>query len=103
MALTIAFRPSTDTAPHVPGDRRRASFKITFDSSYPTGGEVITAAMFGFTTILYVGINGATSAGKPVYWDGTASSLKVFSAIGTEVADTTNLATESVHLEVVGI
>jgi hypothetical protein len=100
MALTIAFKPSTDKAPRVPGSRRRAVVGITFDSSYPTGGETVLASDIGLVSI-DAAIVGLTSTGKPVYW--TGSKLKVFSAIGTEVSDTTDLSAEVVTVEFIGI
>lgn len=100
MALVIALSPTTDTAPRVPGSRRRGFYTVTCDSAYPTGGTTLTASAFGFVAIHTV-IVGNTSGGKPCFW--TGSKLKVFSAIGTEVTDTTSLATETVVLEVIGI
>lgn len=51
----------------VAGDLRYWSGTITFDSSYPTGGEAITAANFGFgSTIFILSMNGASGV-VPVF------------------------------------
>lgn len=100
MALSLAFSPTTDSSPRVPGTRRRAVFTVTFDDSYPTNGETLSASDCGLVAIHSV-ICGVTSTGKPLFW--TGSKLKVFSAIGTEVSNGTNLSSETAVIEVIGL
>lgn len=100
MAIALAFSPTTDTSPRVPGTRRRAFFTITCDDSYPTGGYTLTASTCGLVAIHTVNV-GNTSTAKPVFW--TGSKLKIFSSIGTEVVNGTNIATETMVVEVIGI
>lgn len=69
MALTIseaadALRPS-----HVVGDLKLKFVRVTFDSSYPTGGEAITPANFGMTRIIFVSVGAISDvATKHVRW-----------------------------------
>jgi len=51
--LTIAWAAGY---PIVTGNVRQAVVTITFDSSYPTGGESFTAADLGFTTLDFVSV-----------------------------------------------
>lgn len=98
MALTLPA--SADPTARVPGSRRDESVTLTLDSSYPTGGYTVAAALVGMTVIHNV-LVGVTSTGKPVFW--TGSKLKVFSAVGTEVSSTTDLSAETVVVYVRGI
>ena len=96
MALTVSLN-----RPTVFGDAKVASGTITFDSSYPTGGESLTPALLGLTSI-------ATFVGQPAidangcvipslkrstsvlfaYWVDTSTD----GAELAEVADTTDLS-----------
>jgi hypothetical protein len=100
MTISFAFIPTGDTSPKIPGTRRTSKVTVTLDSSYPTGGYSLTAATFGYSTILSVFVAN-TSTGKPCFW--TGSKLKVFSAIGTEVSNATDLSAETVILELGGL
>jgi hypothetical protein len=106
MALTISNQKV-----FVVGDRKESHADVTFDSSYPTGGESLTAADLGFDGELnYV------SGGVAVKSDGTLavlvaydyanSKLQAFksntAANPQEVADTASLATYKVRLRCVG-
>ncbi len=90
---------------------RIASF--AFDSSYPTGGEAITAAQFGFSQIVLVVVSerptGATGK-RIVQFDPAASKLVVLQGDNDGVADgafvefpdTTSLSSLVVDLLVIG-
>lgn len=94
MALTVeeVFRaPGTERQMHV--------HKVTFDSSYPTGGEALTAADLDWsdaaTNLVVLPLAGgytleydATNAKLLAYWvDTTVDGAKM-----SEVANTTNLS-----------
>lgn len=103
MGLTIA-----PVAKNVVGAQFEVIADITFDSSYPTGGESLTAAtLFGpsfgagvVTTILYVSAFSTTvPAVNDFFYDYTNKLLMAFvQATGVEVADTTSLATNIVRV-----
>lgn len=94
-ATTIAF------GPEVPGSRKESFGTITFDSSYPTGGEAFTPADFGLSRLDFLYVSGAT--GYVATWDGSTSAPKVLlyrqtAATGAlvEVPNATNLTSPQV-------
>lgn len=92
MALTF-----TSQKEGVAGDLRYWSGTILFDSSYPTGGEAITAANFGFgSTIFMLSLN--PNGGVIPEFDRTNLKILVrFSGGGAGTSPTT-LANQSVTL-----
>jgi hypothetical protein len=86
MALTITKVAGADT---VFGNKRVKVRDITFDSSYPTTGESLTAADVGLTKIDFVETQGAkNSAGTaqvPVVYDYTNSKLQIYRYDGASV------------------
>lgn len=109
MALTIAKVTGADT---VLGNQKLKVRDITFDSSYATGGESLTAANVGLRKIYAVfGSVGTVSDGSTgivVKYDYTNSKLvALWGNAGTasvlpEVTSTTDLSTYSVRLVFVG-
>lgn len=73
MSLTVS-----NTALDVPGGVRMAIASITFDSSYPAGGEALSASDFGMDVIDAVLPLGPTTAGRIVRPTDNNSALKVF-------------------------
>jgi hypothetical protein len=99
VALTIG--------PEVPGSRKESYGVITFDSSYPTGGEAFVPSEFGLTRLDWLQVAGAT--GYVAVWDGSTSDPKVLlyrqtAATGAlaEVPNTTNVSTVTVRFRAVG-
>ena len=87
MPLTVAV-PSVNT---VVGNQRLTVTQVTFDSSYLTGGELITPADVGLNAIH--ALISFASSGYNVTYDATAGSLIVYDHIlGVEVVSTTDLA-----------
>ena len=88
----------------VEGDLRRWLGTITFDSSYPTGGEAITAANFGLAQIEHVQL--ATGVGNldiTPHWDEANSKIILaVSSTGLQVADTTDASAVTVIATVSG-
>jgi hypothetical protein len=78
----------------VPGSEKRAVVEVTFDNSYPTGGEVLTAKEIGLRRITLAEcfiLSGTESAvlrvGNAVY-DKTTEKLKLIdNATGKELAN----------------
>jgi hypothetical protein len=99
-------------ADDIVGKQRTKYLTYTFDSTYPTGGESLTAAEAGLAEILFVDIepDAAGATGYVVQYNYTTKKLLVFveeavAAGGAllEVANGTNLATLVVRLRVSGI
>jgi hypothetical protein len=90
MALTIVRDkdPMTQGDFHVIGDLQWRHGTITWDASYPAGGEPVTAAMFGFNTLFELLVFG-TGAEVPVY-NKTTSKVLLYTADGTVAADTSD-------------
>lgn len=95
MALTY------DTAPRVEyeGNMRVWYGSITFDSSYPTGGEALSLASLGFSRQVFSVVAGPTTTGHVGVWDLSKTAPKLLAFIGAgsaalaEVSNGTNLST----------
>lgn len=111
----MAITYSVDT-PELVGRQRLVRGTITFDSSYPTGGEAVAVASLGLTALtrldVFPGLGSSTTGYVPV-WDGSTSSPKVLALMGDnnnasdgpliEVANTTNLSAFSFRFEAHGV
>lgn len=87
----------------VPGNLARVRAVITGDTSYPTGGYLITPALFGFQFLGHAVCTGLSSIGGTVVGDAVfneaTNRLLFVSPAGTEVANATNVSTITVNLE----
>lgn len=93
MALTF-----TKTRSGVMGDVRYWFGDITFDSSYPTGGEAIAKSDFGFPgAILHVQVNPVDDAGYDAWYDHASSKIKLYDEDNTSgiAAEPTNTSDQS--------
>lgn len=108
MALTIA-----DAHPQHPrlslGRVAGRAAKITFDSSYPTGGESLTAGELGFSELFFV-LPSPRASGYVVQYDYANGTLKVYveEAVAAggplvEVANATDLSALVVDVLVIGV
>lgn len=96
MAVTAA-----DVSRSILRNKRFVVSTITFDSSYPTGGEAFTASDLGLGTVDFITFAG--NGANDVVWDRANNKLKVFVAsTGVEVANATNLSTLAVDVFAVG-
>lgn len=97
------------------GNKKLAVYDVTFDSSYPTGGESLTASDLALKKIESVSCDGGAknSAGTslvPVRYDYTNSKLQAYRYDGAsagkafleEVANTVDLSAFTVRLTVIG-
>lgn len=116
--MALAFQKISDSNDRIPGGLRRVYAKITFDSSYPTGGEAVTASDFGLTELVTVEVHGAarkSDATDAVFcsFDHTNSKIVCYrqkdpAAAGgadialPEVGNTANLSSYSLHVCAVG-
>lgn len=98
----MAGLTASNTVTTVFGDRKVVLSTVTFDDSYPTGGEAVTAALFGLgllTTVIPISDNGT----NPVAWDGTNSKLLAYvRTTGVEVANAVDLSASVTHLLAIG-
>lgn len=110
MALTVAKITGAD---HVAGNMRARVRTITFDSSYPTGGESLTAADFGLKKLFEVRPHGsfraaANTSAIEVSYDHTNAKLIAFwgnagvASVQPEVTNTTDLSTYSGRVTAIG-
>jgi hypothetical protein len=109
MTIALAKIEPFANQPELIGQTRRQLVAVTMDASYPTGGESLTPAMLGLTTIAFV--YGPIVLGYAPVYDYANSLLMAYwvdnNAVADsamiEVADTTDLSTVVFRLEVVGI
>lgn len=79
---------------------------VALDSSYPTGGEAVTASQFGLQALQFV--LPSTAAGYMFEFDHTNGKIKAVAptsaaaGAGTEVANTTNLSAVTVRVLAMG-
>jgi len=105
MALT--FTQNNDGA-GVVGNRRVWRGTVTFDSSYLTGGELVTAADFGFNVAIeHVQVGSTNTARYRCAWVPATGAFMLFledgtSGIEAQVASTANVSTIVVHVEASG-
>lgn len=110
MALTVAKVTGAD---HIAGNMRHKVRTITFDSSYPTGGEPLTAGDLGLKAVFEVRAHGpfrntGATLGVTVSYDHANSKLVAYwgnagTASGLpEVTNTTDLSTYSGRITAVG-
>jgi len=101
MALSV-----TETTKTVFGDKRVVFAQVTFDSSYPTGGEAVSADDFPSisTAIEEVAVLSSSPAGtEVVVYDRANSKLLVFTADGTQASNASDQSgVDNVTLMVIG-
>lgn len=105
--MAIAISNLTNYGPGAGGSVTKTA-TITFDSSYPTGGEAVTAANFGLSRILSLTL--APNIGYVFEYVPSTSKIKAYWVDTTtdgaplaEVVDTTSMATAAFEAVVVGI
>lgn len=105
----MAASVSITYGPEVPGSRKEVFGVITFDSSYPTGGEAVTLAQLGVNRLDWLEVS--TVNGNVPSWDGSTSSPKVKlfwvdtttdGAPLAEVPSTTDVSTTTVRFHAIG-
>jgi hypothetical protein len=88
------------------GGRRFRIATIDFDTSYPTGGEAVTAANFDLpTAITGIALLGITDGADVVHFttfDAENSKILCHAPGGAQIADTTDLSGVSAKYLVIG-
>lgn len=91
---------TTITTKRVPGNRREVVGTVTFDSSYPTGGETFSlTSATGLSSVDYIHF---LPVGGRTFNLNTAQDKLLAYAGSSEVADTTNLSAVVVTFVAVG-
>lgn len=116
MALTITRVSVLDKKSHALGDLKYQVFDVTFDNSYPDGGEPVAKADFGLDVGIgfipdFVAVKaGAGDTAFAGHYDATAGTLQLFYGDNNnasdgpliELPDTTSAASYVARLIVVG-
>lgn len=94
-------------ARNIVGDEYRTVTDMTFDSSYPTGGEAVTAANLGLRKINHANVVGASATGAGVnvanaIVDLTNSKVLLYDETPAQVADNADVQTAVVRIEAYG-
>ena len=97
MALTITTRVLDTT---LKGATLIAA-TVTFDNSYPTGGEALTAAALGLDTAVDA-VFPATGGADVVVWDRANGKLVLYTADGTEATNASDQSAVSRDILVLG-
>lgn len=103
MAFTVA--PVAD-GQNIAGNRRQVVVRLTFDSSYPTGGEAIAAADLGLSRIDALFIQ--PTSGYVFEYVASTGKIKAYltgtsAAVLDEVANATNLSTVTATAFAIGV
>lgn len=101
--ITVLGSGSEPTIAVPPGNRRRVSAVLVGDAAYPTGGSTIAPSLFGLSAIDHISV-GLNRAGDHIYvWNSATSKLLGFSAVGTEIVNTTDVSAHRIPVVVWGI
>jgi hypothetical protein len=95
------------SAPTVFGDQQVRFARVTLDTSYATGGEPISPALFGLTSITALVITSANVASRRPVWVPATQRIRVFvedgtSGIEAEAANASNQSTVVFEAMVIG-
>jgi hypothetical protein len=109
MALTVTETASVTSAVR-PGDKKTAMVfaRVTFDSSYPTGGEALASSDFSSVgSIAAVIVSTTNVAGVDAVWDSANSKILLYdedntSGIAAQAANTSDHSATVVDILVAG-
>lgn len=109
MALTITAATGAQRPFNTLGDLNAVFRTVTFDNSYPTGGEAINPADFGLQTIVWINVNAQSDVlTKHVRWVQAAQNLlfiaieDAISGIEAQAGNGTDQSAVSVQVMVLG-
>jgi hypothetical protein len=92
------------TAMYPPGNRRGMIVDFTPSTSYPAGGEPMTASLFGLQAVdNIVPAPGGNDGTRVFTYDAVNNKLRIFTAIGTEAVNGTDQSGKVVRLQVFGL
>lgn len=101
MALTFTRRG--DTAYRIVGAQKETITDVLFDSSYPTGGEAVTAAELGLNrvetaTAVVQGIASGSVNVTSADYDETNAKILLYDETPAEVANTSDMSGTTVRV-----
>lgn len=109
MSLTIVEQATGD-ATNVRTLRELASsgmkvvlLKVTFDNSYPTGGEVLGLANYGLTPANVAFFSSESTSSRICTYDRANDKLLLYTALATEAANASNQSTITVYVAFWGL
>lgn len=73
---------------------------LTFDSSYPTGGEAVTASTFGFNTLIDLHV--FPTGGETPVFDKANSKVLLYTADGTQATNASDQSAIAVRYMAIG-
>lgn len=95
MALTV-----TNLKRNSVGNRRTVTATVTFDSSYPTGGESLTPTQIGLKTVDFMAAE--PQGGRTFPYDHANKKLMAFAST-TQVTNATDLSAVSTVVWAIGV
>lgn len=102
----MAVGTITRIAKFVPGATREVIFDLQMGTSYPTGGEPLTAAQIGLDDIYF--LEAAAALGTVLEYNHSTGKIKAWrqgaaaNAVMNEVANATNLSTITARCRAIG-
>jgi len=98
----MAVSVTLDQRPKAVGDEMRSRATVTMDSSYPTGGEPLTARELGLRYVNYalctISAVGGTVNVVQAHYDKENSKLKLFDETPAEVANAADVSNIKVQV-----
>lgn len=106
--MALAFAAVGRPIHTIVGSRKRTVTDVTFDNSYPTGGEPVTAAQLGAlqrvdSAICQIKAVGGTVNVTSVFYDEANDKLVAYDETPAEVADQADLSTLVVRVFADGV
>lgn len=100
--MSVSTANVLDVPYRVVGNQKKTVTDVTFDSSYPTGGETVTPANLGLTYVEYAETNVITATGGGVNvtnakYDKANQKTLLYDETPAEVANTSDVSTTVVR------
>lgn len=92
---------TADVSRSIIRNKRFVVATVTFDNSYPTGGEPLAASALGLASIDFLSLSGTNA--NTFVWDRANNKIKAFvRTTGAEVANATDLSAVVLDVFAVG-
>ena len=90
----------TNSQHGVSGNKKTVSGTVTFDASYPTGGESFGLAEIG---ILPQSVSTTADSGINIFWDRANGNIKILAAGGTEAGSASDQSAQTAEFIATGV